>query len=121
MIYRLYESTDFLRPYPAYADCEDFDTLRRWAVKNNQWQGPRSRAVIVSDDHRFWYVARDGIDEEVSAEHKNSYSQVERLTFRLEGRTHRNNRGLTYVPPPERWQHKTIHVQSVMKAAEATK
>lgn len=52
-------------------------------MKKNNWQGPRARAVIVSDDGRFWYVSRDGVDEEVGAERKNSYSQVERLTLRL--------------------------------------
>jgi hypothetical protein len=42
--------------------------LRQWAVEKNNWQGPRARAVIVSDDGRFWYVSGDGVDEEVSAE-----------------------------------------------------
>ena len=53
MTYRLFEAADYLRPYPAFADCDDHDTLRQWAVKKNNWQGPRARAVIVSDDGRF--------------------------------------------------------------------
>jgi hypothetical protein len=110
--YRLYECADYLRPYPAFADCPDFDRLRRWAVESNDWKGQRARAVIVSDEGRFWYVDRRGVPEEVSAVRgwANRPSQVERLTMRLEGRTHRNNLSLVYTPPCERWHHKTIHV-----------
>jgi hypothetical protein len=111
MSYRLYEAADYLRPYPAYADCDDFDALRLWAVKNNDWQGMRARAVIVSDDGRDWYVDRHGVDQQVSSVRgkANALSQVERLRDRLEGRGPKDQ-ALAHRPPTQRLQHKTIHV-----------
>ena len=116
MTYRLYEAVPYLRPYAAFADCTDFETLRLWAVKNNEWKGQRANAVIVSDEGRFWYVARNGSCREVSSVRgrANKPSQVERLTGRLEDRPGYGNddaASLGYsLPPAARWEHKTIHV-----------
>ncbi len=60
--YRLFESTGYLYPdpFPAFADSDDFDALRTWAVHHNEWKGTRTVAFIVSDEGRFWKVHRDG-------------------------------------------------------------
>ena len=47
--YRLFESTGYLYPdpFPAFADSDDFDTLRAWALDHNEWKDIRSGALIV--------------------------------------------------------------------------
>ncbi|MGC2380723.1 MAG: hypothetical protein WA622_26980 [Mycobacterium sp.] len=112
MGYRLYESAGYLGQHPAFADSPDFDTLRRWAVTHNDWKGIRTAAVIVSDEGRVWYVSPSGKEREASNVRGQSghASQVELLIARLEGRLtgpHPNYE----LAPPERWQHKTIHVE----------
>jgi hypothetical protein len=66
MKYRLFESAAYLGLHPAFADSDDFDALRLWAVHHNNWKGVHTVAVIVSDDERFWKVKRDGSAQEVS-------------------------------------------------------
>ena len=68
-------------------------------------------AVIVSDEDCVWYVFRSGKAREVSYVRGKTGkpSQAEKLIARLEGRLtgpHPNDE----LAPPERWQHKTIHV-----------
>ena len=99
---------------PAFADSDDFDALRSWAVDNNNWKGVRTAALIVSDEGRFCYVSRSGKAREASNVRGKTggASQVERLIARLEGRGNDADlaeRGYA-LPPPERWQYKTIHV-----------
>ena len=85
-------------------------------MKHNEWKGVRAAAVIVSDEARFWYVSRSGNAPQASNVRGKTAgpSQVERLSARLE---HRGNdaelpeRGYE-LPPPERRQHKTIHVSA---------
>jgi hypothetical protein len=45
--YRLFESVGFLHPYAAFADSDDFDALRVWAVNHNEWKGKSTVAIIV--------------------------------------------------------------------------
>jgi hypothetical protein len=66
MKYRLYESSGFVAACPAFAESDDFDALRLWAVDHNDWKGTRQGAVIASDSGRFWYVRRDGSAREAS-------------------------------------------------------
>lgn len=108
MSYRLYESAGYLHAIRALADSEDFDALRLWAVEHNDWKGIRTDAVIVSDEGRFWYISRSGNSREPNE------SQAEKLMARLEGRwSEASAEQLNYeLPPPERWQHKTIHVEA---------
>jgi hypothetical protein len=114
MTYRLYESAAYLGVHPAFADSDDFDALRLWAVDHNYWKGIRTVAVIVSDEERFWKVRRDGSVQEVSdvRGRTGGPSQVERYATRLHGRaTPESAAQLGYeVPGPDRWQHQTIHV-----------
>ncbi|BBY41331.1 hypothetical protein MMAN_54650 [Mycobacterium mantenii] len=114
MHYRLYESAGFLGSHPAFADSDDFDALRLWAVKHNDWKGVRTAAVIVSDAGRVWYVSRSGKAREASDERSptGGASQVSKLIARLEDRyTPESAIQLGYdVPGPERWTHKTIPV-----------
>jgi hypothetical protein len=112
MTYRLYESAGYLGQFPAFADSPDLDTLRLWAVTHNEWKGPRMAAVIVSDEGRVWYVSPSGKERAVSyvRGHSGHLSQAEKLIARLEGRltgSHPNYE----LAPPERWQHKMIHVK----------
>jgi hypothetical protein len=111
MVYRLYESAGYLGPFPAFADSADFDTLRLWAVSHNEWKGPQMAAVIVADDDRVWYVSRSGKAREVSYERGRTGgpSQAEKLIARLEGRLTGPHPAYE-LAPPERQQHKTIHV-----------
>jgi hypothetical protein len=115
--YRLFESAGFLAPYPAFADSDDFDALRLWAVDHNDWKGVRTAAMVASDDGRFWYVRRDGSTREISnvRGRTGGPSQAEKHTARLDGRmTAESAAQLGYdIPPPERWQHKTFHVPSM--------
>jgi hypothetical protein len=97
--------------FSAFADSSDFDTLRLWAVTRNAWQGPRMAAVIVSDEHRVWYVSPSGRAREVSYVRGNSGgpSQAEKLIARLEGRKtgpHPNDE----FASSKRLQHRMIHV-----------
>jgi hypothetical protein len=111
MTYQLYESAGYLGPFPAFADSSDFDTLRIWAVTHNEWKGPKMAAVIVADDNRVWYLSRSGIVREVSwaRGRTGGPSQAEKLIARLEGQL--NGPHPAYeLAPPERRQHKTIHV-----------
>ncbi len=112
--YRLYESAGYLGLHPAFAQSPDFDALRRWAVDHNKWKGEQTAAVIVSDEGRVWYVSRSGNAREASNVRGKTGgpSQVEKLIARLEGRG--SDAGVAQLgyelPPPERSQHKTIHV-----------
>lgn len=116
MHYRLYESAGFLGSHPAFADSDDFDALRLWAVKYNDWKGVRTAAVIVSDAGRVWYVSRSGKAREASHVRapSDSASQVEKLINRLEDRyTPESAIRLVYeVPGPERRAHRIIHVSA---------
>jgi Domain of unknown function (DUF3883) len=112
--YRLFESNGFLAAYPAFADSDDFDALRAWAVDHNEWKGKSTVALIVSDEGRFWKVHPNGSADEVSNVRGRSggRSQVEKYALRLAGHFSIESAAqLGYeLPPPERWQHKTIHV-----------
>ena len=114
MKYRLFESAAYLGLHPAFADSDDFDALRLWAVDHNDWKGIRTVAVIVSDDGRFWKVNRDGSAQQVSdvRGRTGGASQVERYAKRLHGlATPESAIQLGYeVPGPDRMHHKTIHV-----------
>lgn len=118
MKYRLYESSGFVATCPAFAESDDFDALRLWAVKNNAWKGIRQAAVIASDEGRFWYINRSGAAREASNERGRTggRSQVEKFAQRLDGTrpfTPKSAADLGYdYPPPERYQHKTIRVDS---------
>jgi hypothetical protein len=106
--YRLFESVGFVGPYPAFADSDDFDALRVWAVHGNDWKGERTAAIVVSDEGSFWKVFPDGSFEPINA------SQAEAYASRLAGRwSPRTLEKMGYdVPGPEsaRGQHETIHV-----------
>jgi hypothetical protein len=112
MRYELYESAGYLGPHPAYADSSDFDALRRWAITRNDWKGVKTAAVIVSDEGRVWYVSPSGKEREASnvRGHSGGLSQAEKLIARLEGRLTEPHPSYE-LAPPERWQHKTIHVE----------
>jgi hypothetical protein len=116
MEYRLYESSGFVADCPAYAESDDFDALRWWAVENNPWKGVRQGAVIGSASGRFWYVSRDGSVREVSDDpgQTGGRSQVAKFADRIDGRrpfTPKSSGDLGYdYPPSDRWQHKTIEV-----------
>lgn len=116
MKYRLYESSGFVADCPAFADSNDFDALRLWAINHNDWKGARQGAVIASDDGRFWYVSPNGSVREASnvRGRTGGRSQVEKFVQRLDGSrpfTPKSAGDLGYeYPPDERWQHKTIHV-----------
>jgi hypothetical protein len=116
MKYRLYESSGFVAACPAFAESDDFDALRLWAVDHNDWKGTRQGAVIASDSGRFWYVRRDGSAREASnvRGRTGGRSQVEKFAQRLDGSrpfTPESAAQLGYeFPPPERWRHNTIHV-----------
>jgi hypothetical protein len=43
MQYRLYVSAGYLGSHPAFADSADFDALRLWVVKHNDWKGRPDR------------------------------------------------------------------------------
>jgi hypothetical protein len=114
MKYRLFESAAYLGLHPAFADSDDFDVLRLWAVDHNDWKSIRTVAVIVSEEERYWKVHRDGSVHEVSniRGRTGGPSQVERYAKRLHGlATPESAIQLGYeVPGPDRWQHQTIHV-----------
>lgn len=113
MKYRLFESVAYLAA-PAFADSDDFDALRLWAVDNNDWKGIRTVAVVVSDDERFWKVKRDGSTTQVSAVRGRTggASQVERYAKRLHGlATDEGAIQLGYeVPDSDRLRRNTTHV-----------
>jgi hypothetical protein len=116
MKYRLFESAAYLGLHPAFADSDDFDALRLWAIDHNDWKGTHTVAVIVSDNESFWKVKRDGSAQEVSnvRGRTGGASQVERYAKRLHGHaTPESAIQLGYeVPGQDRWQHKTTHVSS---------
>jgi len=122
MKYRLYESSGYVSTAPAFAESENFDALRLWAVKHNEWKGIRQAAVIASDSGRFWYVSRSGSVREASNERGRTggRSQVEKFAQRLDGSrpfTPKSAADLGYdYPPPERYRHKTIGVSTTENA-----
>lgn len=101
-------------PHPPFAESQDFDALRLWAVDHNDWKGIRTAAVIASDEGRFWYLRRDGSTREISnvRGRTGGLSQVEKHAARVGGSLSADGAAqLGYeVPGPERWRHKTIHV-----------
>jgi hypothetical protein len=118
MKYRLHESSGFVATCPAFADSDDFDALRLWAVEHNDWKGMRPGAVIASDSGRFWYVRRDGSVREASNVRGRTAGrpQAEKFVQRLDGSrpfTLESAGQFGYeMPPPDRYRHKTIHVDS---------
>lgn len=117
MTYRLYEDHGAVATCPAFAESDDFDALRLWAVTNNDWKGTRKVAVIASDEGRFWLIRRDGsVLREVSHERgiTGGRSQAEKLAQRLDGTkpfTAKGAADLNYeLPSLKRYQHKTIRV-----------
>ena len=117
MKYRLYEDHGFVAPCPAFAESDDFDALRLWAVEHNDWKGTKKVAVISSDSGRFWLIRRDGsVLREVSNVRGRTgrRSQAEKLAQRLDGTrpfTPKSAADLGYeLPSRERYRHKTIHV-----------
>ena len=52
MKYQLYESSGFVGTCPAFAESDDFDALRLWAIDHNDWKGKSQGAVIASDAGR---------------------------------------------------------------------
>jgi len=76
MKYRLFESAAYLG-VPAFADSDDFDALRLWAVEHNDWKGIRTVAVIVSDDERSWKINRDGSAKQRTGSHWRSFASGE--------------------------------------------
>ena len=96
--------TTALRTRVAFADSDDFDALRLWAVGHNAWKDKRSAALIVSDDGRFWKVFRDGSTQQVD----NRRGQVKRAGQPAETRPGHKSRSwrtgtvLALIPHPIR-------------------
>lgn len=110
--YRLFESTGYLYPdLPALAESDDRDALAAWAVRNNDWQGIRTVAVIVSDEGRFWKLHRGGSLVEIDRQHRQSggVTQVDRYVTRL-ARDPSPGDHRYKSPPRIRWQHTTVRV-----------
>jgi serine/threonine protein kinase len=111
--YRLFESAGFLYPdpFPAFADSDDFDALRQWAIDHNDWKGTGTAALIVSDEGRFWEIHRDGSAEPIRDVPTNpgQPSRHDKYAALLAKGPSPNDDD--YQPlPPERLQHKTINV-----------
>jgi hypothetical protein len=116
MEFRLYESSGFVADCPPFAESDDFDALRLWAVDNNDWKGIRQAAVIASAAGKFWYVNRDGSARPASDERGETggRSQAQKFAERIDGVrpfTPKSASDLGYdFPPSERWRHTTIQV-----------
>jgi hypothetical protein len=57
--YRLYESAGYLGSHPAFDDFDDFDALRLWAVKHNDWKGVRTGMVNMGSATSRTRMCRD--------------------------------------------------------------